>query len=50
MPEIQSGYGQLLAGMQQQNLPMSTKSREIYKHWIAYDSPENVTELQLGIA
>jgi len=25
------------------------QTREVYKRWIAYDSPENVTEIQLGI-
>ena len=26
------------------------ESREVYKKWVAFDSPENVTELQQGIA
>jgi hypothetical protein len=25
------------------------QSREIYKKWIAFDSPDNVTELQQGV-
>lgn len=28
----------------------SGESREVYKHWIGFDSPENATELQKGIA
>jgi effector-binding domain-containing protein len=30
--------------------PASGESREVYKQWVAFDSPENVTELQKGIA
>jgi len=26
------------------------QSREVYKHWVAYDDPRNVVEVQLGIA
>jgi effector-binding domain-containing protein len=29
--------------------PASGESREVYKQWIGFDSPENVTELQKGI-
>jgi hypothetical protein len=25
-------------------------SREVYKHWVAYDAPDNITEIQLGLA
>ncbi len=25
------------------------QSREVYKRWIAYDAPQNVTEIQLGV-
>lgn len=26
------------------------QSREVYKRWVAYDAPENITEIQLGVA
>ena len=50
LDEIQNGYMQLMGAMKDQNMTMSSECREVYKHWIAPDSPENVTELQYGIA
>jgi len=50
MAGIRSGYMQLMEGMGQQNLRMTSECREVYKHWIGPDSSENVTELQYGIA
>jgi effector-binding domain-containing protein len=50
MADIRSGYMRLMQGMGEQNLRMSSECREVYKHWIAPESPENVTELQYGIA
>jgi len=50
MDGIQSGYMQLMGGMKDRQLKMSSECREVYKHWIGPDSPENVTELQYGIA
>jgi effector-binding domain-containing protein len=29
---------------------LQNQGREVYKKWISFDSPENVTELQIGIA
>ena len=50
MSEIQRGYLELMAGMKDRNLTMSSRCREVYKHWVGIDSPDNVTELQYGIA
>ena len=50
MAGIRSGYLRLMNGMREQNLTMSSECREVYKHWIGPESPENVTELQYGIA
>ncbi|MEO7715521.1 MAG: GyrI-like domain-containing protein [Capsulimonas sp.] len=50
MPGIQNGYKMLMDAMKEQGLRATWETREIYKHWVDYDSPENVTELQLGLA
>ncbi|MCW3060978.1 MAG: hypothetical protein JWQ02_2799, partial [Capsulimonas sp.] len=39
----------LMDAMKEQGLRATWETREIYKHWVDYDSPENVTELQLGL-
>ena len=31
-----------------EHVPME-QSREVYKYWVGYDSPENVIEIQMGI-
>jgi len=50
MPEITKGYMALMDGMRERNLTMTSECREVYKHWLGFDSPDNVTELQYGIA
>jgi hypothetical protein len=35
--------------MREQNLVRTEESREIYKKWIGFESPDNVTELQVGV-
>lgn len=49
MAEIQSGYDALFAAMLEQGLTRTDESREIYKHWVGYESPDNITELQIGV-
>ena len=49
MPGIQEGYKALMDAIKEQGLRSTWESREIYKHWVEYDSPENVTELQIGL-
>ncbi|BDI30090.1 hypothetical protein CCAX7_21410 [Capsulimonas corticalis] len=49
MPGIQTGYQALKDKIGEQGLRPTWESREIYKHWVDYDSPENVTELQIGL-
>jgi hypothetical protein len=29
---------------------LQNQGREVYKKWISFESPENVTEIQLGVA
>jgi effector-binding domain-containing protein len=49
MPEIMRGYALLFAEMEEQGLVHSGESREIYRKWIGFESPDNVTELQVGV-
>ena len=49
MEDIQSGYALLFAAMARHGLRRTEESREIYKHWVGYESDDNVTELQLGV-
>lgn len=48
MPDIQWAYDQLIAAIHARGWRMSGQSREIYKKWVAFESPDNVTELQVG--
>lgn len=50
MPDIHIGYKVLMDSIRDQHLQPTWEGREIYKNWVAYDSAENVTELQIGIA
>lgn len=35
--------------VKQENLPFTGESREVYVKWVAMDSPDNLTELLIGI-
>jgi effector-binding domain-containing protein len=50
MHEIGDAWRQVADAWRASGRPASGESREVYKHWIGFDSPENVTELQKGIA
>jgi predicted transcriptional regulator YdeE len=49
MPDIMWGYDRIFSAMREQNLQRTAESREIYKKWIGFESPDNVTELQVGV-
>jgi effector-binding domain-containing protein len=49
MPDIMWGYDRIFSAMREQNLVRTEESREIYKKWIGFESPDNVTELQVGV-
>lgn len=48
--DVSQAYQQLMDDAQRSGLTLTTRCREIYKHWVSYDSPDNVTELQLEVA
>jgi len=50
MSRIGEGYADLMRALRDQGLRPTWESREIYKVWKDYDSVENVTELQIGLA
>ena len=47
---IGAAWGELVGAMSAQGLQSSGEQREVYKHWVDFDSPDNVTKLQAGIA
>jgi hypothetical protein len=49
MPDIMWGYDRIFSAMREQSLVRTEESREIYKKWIGFESPDNVTELQVGV-
>jgi len=50
MTHVGDAYPQAMNALKAAGHRPVEQSREVYKHWIAYDSPQNVTEIQLGIA
>ena len=50
MPDIQIAYDEILHAISSSGRSRSPESREIYKKWIGFESPDNVTELQVGVA
>ena len=50
MPGIGEAWMSLLAEVQSAGLEPAGECREIYKIWVDFDSPDNITELQMGIA
>ena len=50
MADIQIAYNEILDAISASGRARSPESREIYKKWIAFESPDNVTELQVGVA
>ena len=49
MPDIQIAYDEILGAIDSSGRKRSPESREIYKKWIGFESPDNVTELQVGV-
>lgn len=49
MLEIRASWQKLVSQAQQQGLALTPYSREIYHHWVDFDSPDNRTELQLQL-
>ena len=49
MTGIGSAWMQLVQAVQSSGSRPTAESREVYKKWIEFDSPENVTELQQAI-
>jgi hypothetical protein len=50
MPDIQIAYDEILSAIDASGRKRTPESREIYKKWIGFESPDNVTELQVGVA
>ena len=50
MPDIQIAYDEILDAIDASGRKRTPESREIYKKWIGFESPDNVTELQVGVA
>jgi effector-binding domain-containing protein len=50
MPDIQIAYDEILHAIDASGRKRTPESREIYKKWIGFESPDNVTELQVGVA
>ena len=50
MPDIQIAYDEILNAIDESGRKRTPESREIYKKWIGFESPDNVTELQVGVA
>ena len=50
MNEIGGAWRQVADAWRASGRQSSGESREVYKQWIGFDSPENVTELQKGYA
>ena len=50
MPDIQIAYDEILNAIDTSGRKRTPESREIYKKWIGFESPDNVTELQVGVA
>ncbi|PXF29254.1 hypothetical protein WH50_21795 [Pokkaliibacter plantistimulans] len=48
MSGIGEGWHQLVAAVHAQGRHPSVECREVYDHWVALDSDENVTTLQMG--
>ena len=49
MSGIGSAWMGLIQGVRDGGHKPIDQSREVYKKWIAFDSPDNITELQQGI-
>ena len=47
---IGAAWMELVAAVRTAGLEPTDESREVYKKWVGFDSPENITELQQGIA
>ena len=49
MPGIGAAWMSLLAQVKDAGMEPAAECREIYKIWVDFDSPENITELQMGV-
>jgi hypothetical protein len=50
MKGIHAGYAAADRQMQERRLTRAAEFREVYLRWVEFDSPDNRTEIQLGIA
>ena len=50
MTHIGEAYPQAMNALKEADHTPVKQSREVYKQWVGYDSPDNITEIQLGIA
>lgn len=48
MTGIGAAWDTLMTAFRDRGLQHAGEGREIYRHWVAFDSPENITELQQG--
>ncbi len=49
MMHLGEAYPVAMNALQSEELVAVEQSREVYKYWVGYDSPENIVEIQLGI-
>lgn len=49
MQDIGKAWSQFVHRLRDENLNLSNECREVYKHWVDFNSDENITELQIGI-
>jgi effector-binding domain-containing protein len=49
MKGISKGWDELMHAAQAKGLKTTPLCREVYTYWVAFDSPDNVTELQVGV-
>lgn len=46
---IANTYMALCHEMNEAGLKQGDECREVYQHWVAFDSPQNITEVQVGL-
>ncbi len=49
MPNIGAAWQSLCEDAVKEGYDIANQEREIYKEWVAFDSDDNVTELQMGV-
>lgn len=46
---LPQAYAPAMNELREQGHTPVEQSREVYKHWVGYDEPDNVVEIQLGV-